>query len=98
MFGNVYYITEVVEEFKKKTMGLTLTPAKKRVLEALEQEPRHGYVLAKELGVRGSTIYEHLEQLEEHGYTKSEDDDRRRVYQLTRKGELILEAERQNGN
>lgn len=78
-------------------MGLTLTAAKKRVLEALEGEPKHGYVLADELGVRGSTIYEHLEQLEKHGYIDGEDTDRRTVYSLTRKGELILEAERQNG-
>lgn len=78
-------------------MGLTLTAAKKRVLEALEEEPKHGYVLANEFSVRGSTMYEHLKQLEEHGYIEGEDDDRRRVYSLTRKGELILEAERQNG-
>ena len=75
-------------------MGLTLTAAKKRVPEALEEEPKHGYVLAKELGVRGSTIYEHLGQLEDHGYIKGEEDGRRRIYSLTRRGELILEAER----
>lgn len=98
MFGNAYYITGVAEEPGKDTMGLTLTAAKKRVLEALEKKPKHGYVLADELGVRGSTIYEHLEQLEEHGYITGEDDDRRRVYQLTQKGELILEAELQNGD
>lgn len=79
-------------------MGLTLTEAKKRVLKALEGEPKHGYVLKEELGVRGSTVYEHLEQLEKHGYIRGKDDDRRRVYSLTRKGELILEAERQNGD
>jgi len=76
-------------------MGLTLTEAKKRVLGALEEEPKHGYILAKELGVRGSTIYEHLEQLEEHGYIEGKEDDRRRVYSLTRRGKLILEAERE---
>lgn len=76
-------------------MGLALTDAKKRVLRSIEDEPKHGYVLAKELGVRGSTIYEHLEELLEHGYVESEEEGRRRVYSLTRKGELILEAERQ---
>lgn len=76
-------------------MGLTLTEAKKRVLKALDEDPKHGYVLAKELGVRGSTIYEHLSELEDHGYIEGEQEGRRRCYSLTRRGELILEAERQ---
>lgn len=75
-------------------MGLTLTDAKRNILALLEEEPRHGYILAKELGVQGSTIYEHLEQLEEAGYIEMEQDGRRRVYSLTRRGELTLEAER----
>ena len=75
-------------------MSLTLTEAKIRLLEELEDNPKHGYILAKDLGVRGSTIYEHLNQLNDHGYIKSEENGRRRVYSLTRKGELILEAER----
>jgi DNA-binding PadR family transcriptional regulator len=75
-------------------MSLTLTEAKIRLLEELEGNPKHGYILAKDLGVRGSTIYEHLSQLDEHRYIKSEKNGRRRVYSLTRKGELILEAER----
>jgi DNA-binding PadR family transcriptional regulator len=75
-------------------MGLTLTDAKRRVLALLNEEPRHGYALAKELSVQGSTIYEHLEQLEEAGYIQGEQDDRRKVYSLTRRGELTLEAER----
>jgi DNA-binding MarR family transcriptional regulator len=76
-------------------MSLTLTAAKKRILRAIVAEPVHGYALAKELGVRGSTIYEHLDQLEEHGYIRGEADGRRTVYSPTRKGELIVEAERQ---
>jgi DNA-binding PadR family transcriptional regulator len=79
-------------------MGLTLTSAKKQILNTLEGDPKHGYVLGKEMGVRGSTIYEHLGQLEEHGYIEGEEDGRRRVYSLTRRGELILEAERQGGD
>lgn len=74
-------------------MGLTLTDAKRTILSLLEDEPRHGYVLAKELGVQGSTIYEHLEQLEEAGYVESNQEDRRKTYTLTKKGELTLEAE-----
>ena len=75
-------------------MGLTLTDAKRDILALLEEEPRHGYVLAKELGVQGSTIYEHLEQLEDAGYIEGEEDGRRKTYSLTKRGELTLEAER----
>jgi DNA-binding PadR family transcriptional regulator len=75
-------------------MSLTLTAAKKRILRTIAEEPIHGYALAKELSVRGSTIYEHLNQLEEHGYVRSEVDGRRTVYSLTPRGELIVEAER----
>ncbi|GAA0290089.1 winged helix-turn-helix domain-containing protein [Halarchaeum salinum] len=75
-------------------MGLTLTDSKRRILSLLEEEPRHGYVLAKELNVQGSTIYQHLSELEDAGYIEGEKDGRRKVYSLTEKGELILKAER----
>lgn len=75
-------------------MGLTLTDSKRRILALLEDEPRHGYILAKELSVQGSTIYEHLWQLEEAGYIVGEQDGRRKIYSLTKRGELTIEAER----
>jgi DNA-binding PadR family transcriptional regulator len=75
-------------------MGLTLTDAKRRILSRLGDEPRHGYILAKELSVQGSTIYEHLGELEESGYIEGKQDGRRKVYCLTKRGELILKAER----
>ena len=75
-------------------MGLTLTDAKRRVLALLDEEPRHGYALAKELGKQGPTVYEHLQELEEAGYVESKADGRRRVYTLTERGQLTLEAER----
>jgi DNA-binding PadR family transcriptional regulator len=75
-------------------MGLTLTDAKRNILSILYDEPRHGYVLAKELGVQGSTIYEHLDQLNEAGYVESHEDGRRKTYELTRKGELTVEVDR----
>lgn len=75
-------------------MGLTLTDAKRNLLALLDEEPRHGYALAKELGKQGPTVYEHLQELESAGYIKSEPDGRRKVYTLTERGELTLEAER----
>lgn len=74
-------------------MGLTLTDAKRNILSLLYEDPSHGYALAKEIGVQGSTMYEHLEQLEEAGYVESHEDGRRHVYELTQKGELTVEAE-----
>lgn len=75
-------------------MGLTLTDAKRRILSVLDDESMHGYALAAELGTQGPTVYEHLQELEEAGYIEGEEDGRRKVYSLTRSGELILEAER----
>lgn len=75
-------------------MGLTLTDSKRRILSLLEEEPKHGYVLANELDVQGSTIYQHLSELEDAGYIEWEEEGRRKVYSLTQKGELILQAER----
>ncbi len=76
-------------------MGLTLTDAKRRILFHLAEEPQHGYTLAKKLSVQGSTMYQHLNELEEAAYLESKEDGRRKVYRLTNKGELILEAEEQ---
>ncbi|WP_049923129.1 winged helix-turn-helix domain-containing protein [Halopiger djelfimassiliensis] len=75
-------------------MGLTLTDAKRRILALLEEEPRHGYALAKDLGKQGPTVYEHLQELEEAGYVEGEQDGRRKVYSLTERGRLTLQAER----
>jgi DNA-binding PadR family transcriptional regulator len=72
---------------------MNLTESKIAILREIQDEPLHGYALADRLGVRGSTIYEHLESLEENGYLESEKDGRRTVYQLTEKAELVLEAD-----
>lgn len=75
-------------------MGLTLTDAKRSLLTLLDEDPCHGYALAQELGKQGPTVYAHLQELEEAGYIESEQDGRRKVYSLTTRGELTLEAER----
>jgi DNA-binding PadR family transcriptional regulator len=74
-------------------MGLTLTDAKRRILEVIQEESIHGYAIARELGKQGPTVYEHLSQLEEAGYIESSKDGRRKVYSLTEQGELLLRAE-----
>lgn len=75
-------------------MGLTLTDAKREILALLDEEPRHGYALAKVLGKQGPTVYEHLQELESGGYIEGREDGRRTVYSLTERGELTLRAER----
>ncbi|SDQ62834.1 winged helix-turn-helix domain-containing protein [Natronobacterium texcoconense] len=75
-------------------MGLTLTDAKRRILSQLDEEPRHGYALAKDLGRQGPTVYEHLQELEEAGYVEGEQEGRRKIYSLTERGKLTLQAER----
>lgn len=74
-------------------MGISLTKPKLRVLDLLATNPKHGYQLATELDVHGSTVYEHLHDLADENYIEGEEDDRRIIYSLTEKGELILEAE-----
>lgn len=75
-------------------MGLTLTDAKRRILTLIDEEPSHGYGLAKELGKQGPTVYEHLGELEEAGYIEGKSEGRRKIYSLTNRGELTLQAER----
>lgn len=74
-------------------MGISLTKPKLRILHLLAEEPKHGYELAKDLNLHGSTVYEHLHGLADENYIRGEEDERRIIYSLTSKGELILEAE-----
>jgi len=76
-----------------REMGMTLTDAKRQILSLLQQEPQHGYAIAKELGKQGPTVYEHLQQLEEGDYIEGEKDGRRKIYSLTERGRLTLKAE-----
>lgn len=78
-------------------MGISLTQPKIQILRLLSKEPSHGYIISNELGRHGSTVYEHLHQLEDEGYIVGEEDGRRIVYRLTEKGELFLKAESMDG-
>lgn len=77
-------------------MGISLTKPKLRILRLLSEDPKHGYALSQELDLHGSTVYEHLHELADENYIEGkegEEDERRIVYHLTEKGELILEAQ-----
>ncbi|KXA91782.1 hypothetical protein AKJ63_00890 [candidate division MSBL1 archaeon SCGC-AAA259D18] len=66
--------------------------AKKELLEAIGREPSHGYELSERVGISKSSVYDHLGDLFESDLVKFKKRGRRKVYELTDKGEKLLEA------
>ena len=64
------------------------------ILRLLEKSPSHGYALHKKIGVTTSTIYQHLDELEEAGMVAStpiEGDTRDRTeYHITDDGRQLV--------
>jgi len=64
------------------------------ILRSLHESPSHGYALHKEVGVATSTIYAHLEELEEAGmiesYEVKKDNRNKTEYQITERGGKLL--------
>lgn len=64
------------------------------ILRSLAESPNHGYALHKDVGVATSTIYAHLDDLEEAGMVSSttvEDDNRNKTqYEITDDGRQLL--------
>jgi len=65
---------------------------KKIILQEIKTNQCHGYLLAQKLDVPISSIYEHLKELREAKLIKSTKVGRRRIYQLTDKGKMLLKA------
>jgi DNA-binding PadR family transcriptional regulator len=71
------------------------------LLSLLEQEPKHGYQLMKELEERSGglyrasagTIYPTLQLLEDEGLVSSETSDGKRVYRITEAGRVELQKD-----
>ncbi|MGC9307831.1 MAG: PadR family transcriptional regulator [Thermoplasmatota archaeon] len=72
-------------------MGIVSQP-KKLILFELRDSPKHGYLIAKNTDLPMGSIYDHLAELVEEGYIEYTEEGRRKVYNLTKKGELLLEA------
>lgn len=73
-------------------MGL-VPETKVRLLEALAEEPAHGYLLAEKLNLSHGYIYTHLKELREEGMIEIvEEDGDRKIYGLTESGEYLLMA------
>ena len=64
------------------------------ILRSLAESPSHGYALHKDVGVATSTIYTHLDELEDAGMIESttiENDNRNKTqYHITEDGEKLL--------
>lgn len=65
---------------------------KMTILELIRESPRHGYRLHKELNITTSTVYRHLDELEDAGVVTAvgSSDQDRVEYMLTEKGEQLL--------
>lgn len=65
------------------------------ILHNLAESPSHGYALHKDVGVATSTIYSHLDDLEDAGMVEStsvKNDNRNKTrYQITDKGKQLLD-------
>jgi len=73
-------------------MGL-VPEAKIRILEELDEEPAHGYLLAERLDLSHGYIYTHLKELRDEGMIQVVDEpEGRKVYGLTENGEYLLKA------
>lgn len=73
-------------------MTQLLGRTKLRILQTIAESPQHGYVLSKKLGVSVSSIYDHLKDLERSQLIKAELEESRRLYSITKSGELLLKA------
>lgn len=65
------------------------------ILRQLLDSPSHGYHLHKEVGVATSTIYDHLDELEEAGMVEAspvEGDTRNKTeYEITEEGKKLFD-------
>lgn len=72
-----------------------ISEVKMGILRRLAKSPSHGYQLHKEVGTATSTIYEHLNELEEAGMVESyriEDDARNKTeYRITDEGRQLFD-------
>jgi len=72
-------------------MSIVSNP-KKIILQEIRKNPCHGYTLAQKLNLPLSSIYEHLKELREKGLIKYTEENRRKIYRLTDRGEMLLKA------
>ena len=69
-----------------------VSQSKKKILSELLNEPKHGYKIAKLTDIPMGSIYDHLAELVEAGFIKYDEKEGKKIYQLTKKGEMLLRA------
>jgi DNA-binding PadR family transcriptional regulator len=69
-----------------------VSQTKKIILQEIKGNTYHGYILSKKLNIPISSIYEHLKELREARLIKYSKEGRRKIYQLTDKGKMLLKA------
>jgi DNA-binding PadR family transcriptional regulator len=73
-------------------MGL-VPETKVRILEALDEDPAHGYLLAERLSLSHGYIYTHLKELREESMIEVlEEPEGKKIYGVTENGEYLLRA------
>lgn len=73
-------------------MGL-VPQTKVRILELLDEDPAHGYLLAEKLDLSHGYIYTHLKELRDEGMIEIvKERDGKKIYGLTQSGEYLLMA------
>lgn len=70
------------------SIGIT----KQNILREINGNAIHGYMIAKNLNLKTSTVYIHLKDLEREGFIESKKEDDRVLYRLTEKGNLLVKA------
>lgn len=69
-----------------------LSKTKMKILQGIKEGHSHGYEISKNLGISLSSIYVHLGELRETGFIEYEEEERKKVYHLTERGEMLLKA------
>ena len=69
-----------------------ISHSKKKILFELLNEPKHGYKIAKLTNLPMGSIYDHLAELVEAGFIEYKEKEGKKIYQLTKKGEMLLRA------
>ena len=67
-----------------------ISQPKKQIILELSNESKHGYEIAKSANLPMGSVYDHLAELVKEGFIEYKENERRKVYQLTKKGMILL--------
>jgi len=95
--GSGLKATDVLQALtkKRKTVGIGLEiSTKEKILRILSEKESYGYEIWKELGkiMTRPAVYQHLNELEQHGLVTSYIKDGRKFFKITKRGIRIIRA------